>query len=999
MADSTGKALIFISYSHKDREELEYVRSHLAPIEALGTLTIWDDNELQIGTDWQGDIKSALNTCRIFTLIVSRHSLASKFIKTVEIARILERRQTEEVPFCPIVATPCHMDGINWLDDVNRRPKDGKALSELPEPARDREMTAIVADLVDIISTLLSKQSGATSPTPNSAPKLSLPSVIDYSRLPETPYKNLVGRDEELTTLDEAWVDKLTNIVTVVAWGGAGKSALVNEWLKRLRDDNYRGAAAVLGWSFYSQGTKERTTSAEGFLDWALGRLEIKTDTGSPTTKAELIADALSKRRVLLVLDGVEPLQHGPGAQQGQLKDQGMRMLLRRFAAIPPATSHGLIIVTSRLEILGIEQWRRTSNKAGSAQVRDLGRLSDDAGAELLADNGVKGAPRELRAASHEFEGHALALNLLASFLRRRYQGDIQRRDRVGPLLQESDARGHDHARRVMQAYEAEWLEGEPILSAIMSVIGLFDRPASADCLTALRRPAVIEGLTDKLIGLSSEQWADAVSTLREVHLLDPEDPFAPDALDAHPLVREWFGEQLQRTNEAAWKAAHGRLYEHLRDTTKEGDTPTLEDLAPLYQAVAHGCRAGRHQEALEVIYGDRICRRRPDGGIKFYAAFMLGAFGSDLAAISWFFDKPYVIPVPALRPASQSWVLAVAAFALNAQGRSPEALAAMHIGLQREEDTQDWHNASITASNLSQAELLAGEVAAAVATAEQSIALADRGGDDFHMMSRRAIYADAMHVAGQREAAAEAFADAEQRQKKLQSEHSVLYSVPGYKYCDLLLAEGDHAAARDRATKTIVIARRNGWLLDIALDALTLGRAYLGLALASAHKMDAAVRHDACTARVRLDEAVDGLRTAGTSDYLPRSLLARATFRHSVGEWDGAARDLDEVEEIAEAGPMKLYLCDMALEWARLAFAQMERFAPLNGLVDDKPRNLEKLSEAKRKHLHDEAAKQLRIAADYIEKCGYHRRDDELAELQAVLHAEKKFADLPPRV
>jgi len=36
-----------------------------------------------------------------------------------------------------------------------------------------------------------------------------------------------------------------------------------------------------------------------------------------------------------------------------------------------------------------------------------------------------------------------------------------------------------------------------------------------------------------------------------------------------------------------------------------------------------------------------------------------------------------------------------------------------------------------------------------------------------------------------------------------------------------------------------------------------------------------------------------------------------------------GAARDLDEVEETAEPGPMRLYLCDLALERARLAFAK----------------------------------------------------------------------------
>jgi hypothetical protein len=48
---------------------------------------------------------------------------------------------------------------------------------------------------------------------------------------------------------------------------------------------------------------------------------------------------------------------------------------------------------------------------------------------------------------------------------------------------------------------------------------------------------------------------------------------------------------------------------------------------------------------------------------------------------------------------------------------------------------------------------------------------------------------------------------------------------------------------------------------------------------------------------------------------------------------------------------------------------------------------------------LKSEAERQLEIAADYIEKCGYHGRDEELAELQAVLRSEKKFAELPPGV
>ena len=96
---------------------------------------------------------------------------------------------------------------------------------------------------------------------------------IDIGHLPETSYKTLVGRDAELARLDAAWENPVVNMLSLVAEGGAGKSALLNEWLTLLRRDNYRGAEVVLGWSFYSQGTHERATSSEQFLDWALQQL------------------------------------------------------------------------------------------------------------------------------------------------------------------------------------------------------------------------------------------------------------------------------------------------------------------------------------------------------------------------------------------------------------------------------------------------------------------------------------------------------------------------------------------------------------------------------------------------------------------------------------------------------------------------------------------------------------------------------------------------------
>jgi tetratricopeptide (TPR) repeat protein len=607
-----------------------------------------------------------------------------------------------------------------------------------------------------------------------------------------------------------------------------------------------------------------------------------------------------------------------------------------------------------------------------------------------------------LRAATRAFGGHPLALGLLASFLKETQAGDVRRRDHIRDLLDDPKNPRHDHAKRVMESYEAEWLAGRPVPHAIMHMVGLFDRPASGDCLAALRRKPAILGLSDAIVDLDDGAWQRAVARLRDVRLLAPQDPAAPDALDAHPLVRERFGQRLERANPEAWRAAHGRLYEHLRDSTREGETPTLEDLAPFYHAIPHGCRAGRHHETLDKIYMDRICRRHGDGSVEFYASRMLGAIGSNLAAISWFFDKPYETSIATPKAGDLGWVLNEAAFYLRAQGRLAEALPAMRAALQMVLESKDWTNSADAAANLSEVELLVGEVAAAVATAEQSVAYADRiEVESRATATRRAGHADRLHASGQREGAEHLFNEAEQRQKEIQPEYPLHYTYAGYQFCDLLLAKGEHAAARDRARQTLEWTRSTNWLLFIALDTLTLGRAFTGLALnhVASRRTQATERADVHAAQSRVGDAVDGLRAAGRLDDLPRGLLARAAFRRSVGNWGGAARDLDEVEEIAEPGPMRLHLCDMALERARLAFARIEAFAPLNGLVDDSPPKPAPPGPEERAKLAQEARVKLATARELIERCGYHRRDEELAELEAVRDGRRRFADLPPRV
>jgi tetratricopeptide (TPR) repeat protein len=450
-------------------------------------------------------------------------------------------------------------------------------------------------------------------------------------------------------------------------------------------------------------------------------------------------------------------------------------------------------------------------------------------------------------------------------------------------------------------------------------------------------------------------------------------------ALDAHPLVREYFGRRLREQRPEAWRAAHRRLFEHLCATTKDLPKPTLEDLQPLYQAVAHGCLAGMQQEACNKVYYDRIVRGR-----EFYSTQKLGAFGSDLGAVACFFEQPWSRVSQAIAEGDQTWLLSTAAFNLRALGRLTEAVEPMRAALGLRVKQENWENAASNASNLSELELTLGEVALAVADAEQGVTYAERSGDAFHRMTNRSIHADALHQAGRRDEVEAPFREAEEIQAEWQPEYPLLNSVAGFHYCDLLLVAAERAAWRrmfnssripqpsfllescrvvsERAAQTIEIAERNNHLISIALDHLTLGRAALYEAFLEGSPLD---QLDPC--RQSLQHAVDGFRRAGTQYFLPLGLLTRAWLRFLTGTHtgsDSAQGDLNEAFEIAERGPMPLLMADIHLHRARLFGLSKDRTTsyPWTSPQAD-------LAEARR----------------LIKKHGYGRRKEELEDAEAA--------------
>ncbi len=796
---------------------------------------------------------------------------------------------------------------------------------------------------------------------------------VDVQRILKYTPEYLIGREEDSALLDAAW-DQVrrpggesgspdVNVLTFVALGGEGKTSLVAKWVAKLAGEHWPGCDAALAWSFYSQGTRDRgDASADVFLAFALrffGDEAMADSAASAWDKGKRLAELVSERRTLLILDGLEPLQYSPTSpSRGELKEEGLIALLSSLAV----KNAGLCVVTTRYEIPNLNNYRETT-----APQHKLPQLSVPAGVNLLHQLGVRknsGTQQEFEALVEEVKGHALTINLLGKFLVDAHAGDIRKRDLVRFEDADSEEQG-GHAFRVMDAY-VKWFEdeGEKGRQAmgLLRLMGLFDRAATADCIAALKQSPVIDGLTDPLVGLGEAKRNIALKRLAEANLLDV-DRDASGALlslDCHPLIREYFAKRLQEDQPEAWRAGHQRLFEHLCETTNEGEEPTLEQLQPLYQAVSHGCLAGLQKQSRELVYCDRILKGT--GPDDFYSVNKLGALGADLGALSCFFGGDWRNVSTAFTALDQSWLFGEVSYRLKALGRLHEALEPMRAGLEMGVNQRNWNLAAPVAGNLSELLLTMGDVNAAVDVARQSVNYADRSREEFVRMGNRTTLADALHQSGQSKEAASLFAETEQIQADTQPTYPMLYAVRGFRYCDLLLSAWERIAwqsitlalgrpdsisagamldeIEQRGTRMFAWRSSYDSLLDIAVEHLTLARVALYRSRLEQRPLP---DPDEPTSHIAL--AVRGLRDAGQQDFLPRGLLSMAWYQHEHGN-DAAAREtLDEAEQIAARGPMPLHLADIHLYRARL--------------------------------FHDK--KELTLAEDLINKHHYERRRNEL--------------------
>lgn len=423
-----------------------------------------------------------------------------------------------------------------------------------------------------------------------SGAQLTRPEKLSLSQLPITRLQ-LFGRNKEIDRLNIAWHESKINCLQIVAFGGVGKSSLVNSWLSQLDRDNYVGAEKVYGWSFYCQDIgAEAMSSGDFFIQQALQWFgEAVSTEDTPWSKVNRLANLIRKSKTLLILDALESLQYPPGPRQGTIKNPAVALLIRELAA----NNNGLCIITSRIAVSDLSPF-----DDGRIQSLKLDHLAQDDGVKLPSSMGIKGDISHMVAAVNEYVGHPLCLSLLGSYLSVVHGADISNFKRLESL---ADVQSHDaQGGNIVSAY-LKWFRGT-LESSLLNLLGLFDCGVSLADVKALTKRGSIPGLTKELSGLSTVQWSYAIQKLHDANLIFLDDRNNRCIIYCHPLVRDFLGEHIKKEKPDIWRKGSSLIFYYLQSHETESPGTTMQSEF-LFRAVMHGSRAGLYKEVFQLYF------------------------------------------------------------------------------------------------------------------------------------------------------------------------------------------------------------------------------------------------------------------------------------------------------------------------------------------------------------------------------------------------------------
>jgi hypothetical protein len=146
---------VFISYAHADEALKDELVVHLATLKRQGKIRAWQDRDIEAGTEWDQEIKAALEAAEIILLLITPRFLASDYCFDLEMQRAVDRHDAGTARVIPIILKPCDWQGTPF-SKLQVLPKDAKPITHWSD--RDEAFLNVVQGIRKAVESLQAKK-------------------------------------------------------------------------------------------------------------------------------------------------------------------------------------------------------------------------------------------------------------------------------------------------------------------------------------------------------------------------------------------------------------------------------------------------------------------------------------------------------------------------------------------------------------------------------------------------------------------------------------------------------------------------------------------------------------------------------------------------------------------------------------------------------------------------------------------------------------------------
>jgi hypothetical protein len=106
------------------------LEAHLTNLVRDHSIEIWQDGLLKPGELWDSQIRSAIDKADVVILLVSQAFIASSYVHTVELPKVLDKLADSQTRLYPVLLSACDIQGWQlWPQDVQSSLQGNQAVN------------------------------------------------------------------------------------------------------------------------------------------------------------------------------------------------------------------------------------------------------------------------------------------------------------------------------------------------------------------------------------------------------------------------------------------------------------------------------------------------------------------------------------------------------------------------------------------------------------------------------------------------------------------------------------------------------------------------------------------------------------------------------------------------------------------------------------------------------------------------------------------------------